>query len=193
MMSPIKHLFPAMALVLFTVFPAHALEPVATIDGVRFALSHQADDVKLKLRGVATLRYLKFIRAYAGGLYMPETVRSKDVLSDVPKRLVLEYFQDIEAEDFADATRTMVEKNTDAETRSRIAPALDRLCMAYRTVAPKDRYALTYVPGKGLDLSLNGTLLGTFEGADFARAMFSIWIGQKPIDKKFRNRLLGPQ
>ncbi|BCS99153.1 hypothetical protein DSLASN_47850 [Desulfoluna limicola] len=192
-MSPIKHLFPAIALVLITVFSAHALEPAATIDEVRFALSYQVGEERLKLRGVASLRYLKFIKAYAGGLYMPENVRSDDVLSDVPKRLVLEYFQTIEAEDFADATRKMVEKNTDTETLSRIAPALDRLCLAYKTVVPKDRYALTYVPEKGLDLSLNGALLGTFEGADFARAMFSIWIGPNPIDKRFRNRLLGPQ
>ncbi len=192
-MLPIKTLIPTLLFFLSTVLPSHALDPVVTIDGVRFALICQADKGTLKLRGVATLRYLKFIRAYAGGLYMPENVLSNDVLSDVPKRLVLEYFQSIEAEDFAEATRTMVEKNTDTETLSRIAPALDRLCLAYRTVAPKDRYALTYIPEKGLDLSLNDTLLGTFEGADFARAIFSIWIGEKPINKHFRDRLLGPR
>lgn len=191
-MLPVRHLIPAVTVFFFTALPAHGRVPVATIDGARFALSCRVGSEKLSLRGVATLRYLRFIRAYAGGLYLPPTIPSADALSDVPKRLVLEYFHRIEAEDFADATRTMIEKNTDTETFTRITPALDRLCQAYRTVAPKDRYALSYTPEKGLDLTLNGTLLGTFEGEAFARAMFAIWIGRDPIDKKFRNRLLGP-
>lgn len=192
LMLPLRHLIPAVTVFFFTALPAHGRVPVATIDGVRFALSCQVGSKTLKLRGVATLRYLRFIRAYAGGLYLPQNVGSADALSDVPKRLVLEYFHPIEAEEFADATRTMVAKNTDTETFIRIAPVLDRLCRTYRTVAPKDRYALSYAPEKGLELTLNGTLLGTFEGAAFARAMFAIWIGRDPIDKKFRNRLLGP-
>ncbi|WP_175469429.1 chalcone isomerase family protein [Desulfoluna spongiiphila] len=171
--------------------PVHGLEPAASIDGVRFALVYPNDQTPLRLRGVATLRYLRFIKAYAGALYMPKAIPSDDVLRDVPKRLVLEYFQSIDAEDFADATRAMVERNTDADTFSRIAPELYRLCRAFRSVAPTDRYALTYTPESGLSLTLNGILLGTFQGPDFARAMFAVWLGDAPIDKAFRKRLLG--
>ncbi|VFQ42744.1 chalcone isomerase family protein [Desulfoluna butyratoxydans] len=171
--------------------PAHGLEPAATIDGVRFALVYPDAPTPLHLRGVATLRYLRFIKAYAGALYMSRATPSNAVLDDVPKHLVLEYFQAIEAEDFAEATRAMVERNTDADTFSRIAPELYRLCRAFRSVAPTDRYALTYTPESGLALTLNGILLGTFQGPDFARAMFAVWLGDAPIDKAFRKRLLG--
>ena len=173
------------------VLPAHSLEPTATIDGVRFDLVYPDAPVTLHLRGVATLRYLRFIRAYAGALYMPKAIPSSEVLSDVPKHLVLEYFQTIDAEDFAEATRAMVEKNTDEATYARIAPELYRLCRAFRSVVPTDRYALTYAPKSGLSLTLNGILLGTFQGPDFARAMFAVWLGDAPIDKAFRKRLLG--
>lgn len=33
--------------------------------------------------------------------------------------------------------------------------------------------------------------LGTIEGYDFSKAVFSIWIGNKPIDTAFRNKLPG--
>jgi len=189
-MSPMKHIILILACCIMAL-PAHGLEPAVSIDGVRFALVYPNGPTPLRLRGVASLRYLRFIKAYAGALYMPKAIPSDNVLGDVPKRLVLEYFQYIDAKDFADATRTMVEKNTDPDTFNRIAPELYRLCRAYRSVVPTDRYALTYTPETGLSLTLNGILLGTFEGPDVARAMFAVWIGSDPIDKAFRNRLLG--
>jgi hypothetical protein len=58
-------------------------------------------------------------------------------------------------------------------------------------VEPGDRYALTYIPGMGTELSLNGEAKGTIQGADFAAAIFSIWLGTKPIDKGLKRQLLG--
>lgn len=191
MMFPIRFFIQFLFVSILAVCSPCSAGATVTMDGALFPLEYQAGDVALKLRGVATLRHLVFIKAYTGGLYLPETLPSEDVLSDDPKRLVLEYFHSIEAEDFADATRGMVEKNTDADAFIRMAPTLDRLCNAYRSVTPKDRYALTYAPETGLELSLNGELLGTFEGAAFARAVFSVWIGEKPIDQKFKKGVLG--
>ena len=56
---------------------------------------------------------------------------------------------------------------------------------------PGDRYSLTYIPGKGTTLSLNGVPKGTVDGADFAAALFSIWLGPNPIDSNFKQALLG--
>jgi hypothetical protein len=67
---------------------------------------------------------------------------------------------------------------------------LDRIDRAYQDVRPGDRYALTYVPGRGTELSYNGKPLTVIEGADFAAAYFSIWLGEKPIDDGLKNELL---
>jgi hypothetical protein len=56
-------------------------------------------------------------------------------------------------------------------------------------VKPGDRYALTYVPGVGTELALNGTTLGTVEGADFAAAVFAIWLGPQAIDESLKTQL----
>jgi hypothetical protein len=50
---------------------------------------------------------------------------------------------------------------------------------------------LTYIPGRGTELALNGEPKGIIEGADFATALFSIWIGQKPIDESFKQQIMG--
>ena len=53
------------------------------------------------------------------------------------------------------------------------------------------RYRLTYRPGIGTELAKDGVPLGTIEGADFAAAVFGIWLGPKAIDSGFRDRVLG--
>lgn len=49
---------------------------------------------------------------------------------------------------------------------------------------------MTYVPGKGTELTLNGDPLGTIEGADFAAALYAMWLGDKPMNQSFKRQLL---
>lgn len=67
---------------------------------------------------------------------------------------------------------------------------IDKHNALYRDVQPKDRYSLTYLPGKGTELALNGEPLGTIEGADFARALYAMWLGDKPMNASFKRQLL---
>jgi hypothetical protein len=57
-------------------------------------------------------------------------------------------------------------------------------------VQPGNRYSLTYIPGKGTELALNGVPQGVIEGADFAAAVFSMWLGPKPISESLKKDLL---
>ena len=77
------------------------------------------------------------------------------------------------------------------ETLERLRPRIDYHNSLYVDVQPGDRYSLTYIPGKGTVLALNDKPIGTIEGADFAAAIFSIWLGAKPMDTKFKRSLLG--
>lgn len=168
-----------------------ATEKSQVLDGVEFDSTISVNDTTLKLKGLATLHYLIVIKAYTGGLYLPENVLPKDVLTDVPKRLELEYFHPITAEDFYDATEEMIKKNTTPVIFQEIGNELTLLSKAYKDVKPQDRYAITYWPGYGTELSLNGKLLETFKGAVFGKALFSIWLGEQPISEAFRNNLKG--
>jgi hypothetical protein len=63
----------------------------------------------------------------------------------------------------------------------------------YEDVVAGDRYALTYRPDLGTELSKNGRHLRTIPGADFAAAYFGIWLGDAPLDDALRDQLLAPR
>ena len=82
-------------------------------------------------------------------------------------------------------------RNISAEEIDRLRAKIDYHNSLYVDVKPGDRYSLTYTPGVGTELALNGTPLGVIEGADFAAAIFSLWLGENPYDKRFKDALLG--
>jgi hypothetical protein len=162
----------------------------ATIEGVTFTEHYQAENTPLLLNNVGLLRYRVLIKAYVAALYLGEGVRADAVFTDVPKRLELHYFWAINGPDFGKAANAILAENIPAETLQSLRSRLDRLHALYENVKPGDRYSLTYIPGRGTELALNGVPKGTIEGADFAAAYFAIWLGQKPLDRSLRDQLL---
>ena len=166
--------------------PVYAAEAA----GAKFSDLYLADGKKLSLVGAGLLRYWGF-KAYVAAFYLEEGSRIEDALSDRAKRLEIEYLRPIRGKDFGPATEEGIAKNVDQETFSRLRDRIQFQNSLYEDVQPGDRYSLTYIPGKGTELALNGVPKGTVEGADFAAAIFSIWLGQKPIKESFRKKLLG--
>lgn len=161
------------------------------IDNVVFDKQVVVGQEVLEIKGAGVLRYLRFIKAYAGALYAKPGLSPGAILSDTPKRLEIEYFHDLKGKDFGPATYKGLSKNLDAAAIERLRPRIDYHNSLYVDVRPGDRYALTYAPGVGTELSLNGKPIGVIEGADFAAAIFSLWLGENPYDRQFKNALLG--
>ncbi len=160
-----------------------------TIENVTFADSYHTGRTTLVLHGAGVLR--RFVwKGYAAALYLEEGAAPETVLSDTPKRLELEYFRSIKGPDFGEAADEVLAKNFPEEVIAPLRERLDRINRFYRDVKPGDRYALTYVPRRGTELSYNGKPLVLIEGADFASAYFAIWLGRNPIDKPLKELLL---
>ena len=167
-------------------FPLNAAE----IEGIRFDDTHVADNTKVRLTGVGLLRYWGF-KAYVGAFYLEEGGSNDNFKSDTAKRIELEYFRSIKGKDFGPATNKSIAKNVDSKTFDRLRPQIEYHNSLYQDVQPGDRYSLTYVPGRGTELALNGEPKGIIEGAEFAAAVFSIWLGPKPMNEAFKKQLLG--
>lgn len=160
-------------------------------DDVYFDSQVVVGNQALAIKGAGVLRYLRFIKAYAGALYTLPGLDPAAVLSDTPKRLEVEYFHALKGRDFGPATYKGLARSHDPQEIERLKTRIDYHNSLYVDVEPGDRYALTYVPGVGTELSLNGQPLGVIEGADFAAAIFSLWLGEVPFDGRFKNDLLG--
>ena len=168
----------------------------AQIEGIRFADELRLgphDETELTLHGLGLLRFRLVLRGYVAALYLEPDVSPTRVLDDVPRRLEIEYFWGIGAEGFAAATNEGIEQNVSPEQWRSLQPRIRRFNTLYLDVKPGDRYALTYLPGRGTELALNGTVLGSVEGADFASALFSIWLGKQPFDASLKQQLLRGQ
>jgi hypothetical protein len=163
----------------------------AVIKGVLFDDTVVARQTRLFLKGTALSRYLVVLNGYVGAFYLPEGVEGRQALEDVPKHLVLQYFHAIKAAQFGSVTKRMIKSNVTPAELERLLPKINMLISAYRDVEPGDRYSLTYIPGYGTRLTLNGETLVIIRGGDFAKAVFSIWIGPNPIDAWFRSHVLG--
>lgn len=162
-----------------------------SVSGVVFEKTLEVQGRVLKLAGAGLLRYRVVFKGYVAALYLGAGSTPGRVFEDIPKRLEIEYFHAISARDFQDATREGLEKNLSGAQISRMGPGIQKLLAAYLPVKPEDRYAFTYVPGKGSTLTLNGRPLGEFQGLDFANAFLSIWIGPNPVSGELKRQLLG--
>lgn len=170
---------------------AAAATLAAQIEGVRFEPSVTIGNRTLDLNGYGLLRYKVLLKAYVAALYLERDTDAAEALGEVPKRLEIEYFWGISAADFASATNDRIAANVSPAEMAAIRPAIDHLNSLYRDVQPGDRYALTYLPEVGTELSLNGVPLGTVGEPALGRAVFSIWLGDSPLDTDLKIALLG--
>jgi hypothetical protein len=161
-----------------------------SVENVTFADSVSIGGTPVPLHNAALLRYLKFIKAYVAALYLPEGVSAEKVLSDVPKRLEINYLVSIKGSDFGKGAEPTLKLNHTPAELAKLRSRIDRINSTYQDVKPGDRYALTYLPGRGTELALNGKPLTVIEGADFAAAYFGIWLGRDSIDDKLKRDLL---
>lgn len=171
-------------------WPAAATAATVEQGGARFRTVVEVGESTLPLRATHTFRKWTF-KGYSAAFYVdPDARTMPEVLEAAPKRLVLHYHRDIAAEDIVRASRRMIEKN-EANDHNALAARLDRLCAAIEDVEDGDRYTMTHLPAKGLELRLNGEPLVLIEGDDFAEAYLAIWLGPVPIDERMRDALLG--
>jgi len=162
----------------------------AELEGVDFAERLDAGNTELFLHGTGLLRYRVLFKGYVAALYLEKDAASAAALEDSPRRLEISYFWSIDADDFAEATIEGISRNVDAKTLAALRDRIDRLNRLYEDIEPGDRYALTYLPGIGTELSKNEVPKGRIPGADFAEALFAIWLGENPLDIPLRDQLL---
>jgi Chalcone isomerase-like len=162
----------------------------AELEGIAFADTYQSGSTTLRLHGVGLARFLRTIKVYVAALYVSAGTMADHVLDDVPKRLELSYFRSLDGTDIARAAEKNLADNIAVTTIAALRPRIDRMHRAYENVKPNDRYALTYLPGIGTELALNGQPKVVIEGADFAAAYFSIWLGPDPINQILKEGLL---
>jgi hypothetical protein len=160
-------------------------------DAASFPSSITVAGEPLALRGHALLRVGYVFKVYHAALYLGAEVAAERVFDDVPKRLEIAYLRPFTARQIREAGDAILARQVGPGELAALSARLARINALYRDIQPGDRYTLTYVPGEGSTLALNGQALGTVEGADFAAAYFGIWLHPGTTHPELRAALLG--
>jgi hypothetical protein len=149
------------------------------------------DGARFELIGSTTFRWMSIIKVYDARLHLGAGQPPTKVFADIPVRLQLTYHRGFTAAEIIKGGDTLLARNVKAESLAALRDRLELINRAYRDVREGDSYSLTYAPGKGTTLRLNGSPLVTIPGHDFAAAYFRIWLGDDPISESMRDALLG--
>jgi hypothetical protein len=157
--------------------------------GECFPQSSFFNNQKYPLAGTGLFRYWGF-KVYAIALYAdPEDALKATILNPLPKRLVIHYFRDFEAKDFRESQKLALE-NPFKMNLDDLKSKLIEMEGLYRPVKKGDEYSITFIPGVGTQLELDGEILGTVEGDDFQKAYFGIWLSDNSVKESLRRQLL---
>lgn len=179
----------ALCLALLLAAPAADALPVVE-HGARFERTQRTEAGRLRLAGTGVATYRVLFTVYAAALYVPPGTPSSQVLDDdTPRQLAIQYFYDISRDDLVRAANTVLSRQLDQSAREALAPAIRRFHALYKPVTEGDRYTMTYRPGHGTRLALNGRPLGSVPGAAFARAYFGIWLADGALSASLRSDL----
>ena len=151
----------------------------------------EEDGARFERRAQSTFVWKSLLKVYDIALHLGAGQGTYDALSDLPMRLELRYHRAIKAADIIKGGDALLRRNVTAGMLAALRPRLEELNRAYVDVAPGDAYTLTYVPGRGTTLRLNGNALATIPGHDFVSAYFRIWLGEEPMCGKVRDALVG--
>ncbi len=158
--------------------------------GQEFAQRLEAANTRFVLQGLGAKSYL-LIKVLVAGFYLGEGFLLSPADADVPKRIEVAYFYPVPGRKLAVETRKRIILNTSREEFRGIQDRVDQMDAYFVDLRPGDRYALTYVPGQGTQFSYNQQQVGVIPGYDFAKALFAVWIGDKPLSPQLKADLLG--
>lgn len=167
----------------------------ATMKGVDFPDAVEVGGRECRLNGVG-LRTKFFVSVYLGALYLttPTADAAAAIAADEPKRVVMHFIHSrVDAGKVREGLQEGFAASAAAE-QPQLAERLARFSAWFgQDMVKGEQIVFTYLPGRGTEVAVKGEVRGVIEGADFMRALWSVWLGEKPVDGGLKKGMLGKQ
>jgi hypothetical protein len=179
-------------LTLLIIFPV-SLALGIEIGGVQLPDSLTVNNAKVQLNG-AGLRTKVVIKVYAGGLYVLNKAKDpeKIIAADEPMAIRMHFIHSkVSKESLVNAWNEGFANATNGNIAA-IEKEIEEFNGYFQEDAKKgDVYDVIYLPGQGISVEINGKRKGPIPGLAFKKAVFGIWLGEKPADAKLKKGMLG--
>lgn len=152
----------------------------ATVAGVKVADSVMVNNQKLVLNGAA-LRKKFVVKVYVGALYLQgkQSNAAAMIAADAPRRQVMHFLYDVDKEKMVEAWTDGLKDNT-PNASPEVKTAFSTLSSWMEDMKEGQTIVLTYVPGIGTTVEVNGKSKGTLGGKAVSDAILNTWVGPKP-------------
>jgi hypothetical protein len=188
-----REIMKRLVVIILAVFMMSPTAVAMQVGKVTLPDSLMAGEETLLLNG-AGFRVKLFLKMYAGGLYLIQKNHDpkKIIDSDGSMALRLHIVSGmITSKKMTDAIDEGFKKSTGGNiTLFKIEIAKYKSFFA-EEIKKNDIFDIIYVPAEGISVFKNESLKGTIPGFDFKKAVFGIWLGEKPADSKLKKRMLG--
>lgn len=177
------------AAVMATSLPSHA-KKVAGID-IEDTLS--VGGAELVLNG-AGLRKKLFIKLYVGGLYLDTASNDAAAIidADAPMVITLDLISDLVTRKKIIKALTDGFKNSTGGNTEPLQAEIDQMKEAMQEkLSSGDNYTFAYEPGVGTRIIYNDKESAVIEGLEFKKALFGIWLSDKPAQDSMKKAMLG--
>lgn len=179
---------------LFSVLLCLGATAQTKVNGIVVPNVVKVDGQYLKING-GGIREKMFLDLYVGVLYLEEKTNNADgiINSDKPMAIKLRIISSMVSKDNMEEA---VREGFDKSTNNNISPIKTKIDKLIENgfsseIIKGDIFDLTYIPGKGTTLSKNNKELVTITGLDFKKALFGIWLCNKPADENLKKKMLG--
>ncbi len=163
------------------------------IEGIPVSETVTLADTPLVLNG-AGVRKKFFVKVYVGALYLPkkETRAQSIIVSAGAKSVRLHIlYAELDSQKLADAWTDGIKANHGDTEFQALVPRLTQFNGLFRTVRRGDTIRVDLMPNGETHVMINEEMRGVVSGADFQRALLTIWLGEKPVDENLKQALLG--
>ena len=164
----------------------------STVAGVKLDDTVNVNGQNLVLNG-AGIRKKLFIKVYVGALYLSakQSNAAAILASDAPRRMVMHFVFNVGKGKIAEGWDEGLEANT-PNASAEVKANFKTLASWMEDMKSGQQIVLTYVPGTGTTVDVNGHTKGTLAGKATADAILATWIGPKPgPGGDFKNAVLG--
>ncbi|QSS96967.1 chalcone isomerase family protein [Psychroflexus sp. ALD_RP9] len=162
------------------------------VSGINFPSTTTFGQYEVKLNG-AGVREKFWMDMYVGGLYLTNKSHDADAIinADEAMEIKLHIVSGlISSNKMTDAVEDGFENSTDGNTRP-IRQKIDQFKSFFNDeINKKDVFDITYQPGIGIVVYKNGKESGRIKGLEFKKALFGIWLCDKPADKDLKESML---
>ena len=148
----------------------------------------------LKLNG-AGIRTKFIFDIYVGALYLSMNSKdAKQILNDTSSKRISMHFLygKIDKEKMTSGWTDGFEDNLSDAQFAALKPSIDKFNAAFDSDTVKgDIVIIDFIGNKETSVTINGAEKVHVAGADFQRAVLSIWLGESPADEDLKEAMLG--